>query len=74
MANADLSIRDGQTAEMMIATEGTPAHLLPASALTLDDDGRLGLRIVDADSRAAIRAGDGAARYARRRVADGPAR
>lgn len=52
VANDGLSIRDGQTAELMIATEGKPAHLLPASALTLDDEGRLGLRIVNSDSRA----------------------
>ncbi|CUH28929.1 Multidrug transporter MdtA [Jannaschia seosinensis] len=45
--NADLSIRDGQTAEIIIATEPTEAHLVPASALTLDDDGRLGVRVVD---------------------------
>ncbi|RUS60609.1 efflux RND transporter periplasmic adaptor subunit [Pseudorhodobacter sp. E13] len=52
VANDGLNIRDGQTAELMIATEGKPAHLLPASALTLDDEGRLGLRIVNGDSRA----------------------
>lgn len=50
--NPDRAIRDGQTAEMLIAAEGTSAHLLPASALTLDDDGRLGLRIVDAGQTA----------------------
>ncbi|HSF63964.1 MAG TPA: efflux RND transporter periplasmic adaptor subunit [Paracoccaceae bacterium] len=47
VANPDRSIRDGQTAEMLIAAEGSSAHLLPSSALTLDDTGRLGLRIVD---------------------------
>lgn len=50
--NADLSIRDGQTAEIGIAATGTIAHLVPGSALTLDDSGAIGLRIVDADSRA----------------------
>lgn len=50
--NKDLSIRDGQTAEIIIAAEGRRAHLLPASALTLDDGGRLGVRIVDGESRA----------------------
>jgi multidrug efflux system membrane fusion protein len=54
VTNEGLRIRDGQTAELMIATEGKPAHLLPGSALTLDDDGRLGLRLVDGDSRAAF--------------------
>ena len=52
VANEGLTIRDGQTAELMIATAGKPAHLLPASALTLDDDGRLGIRTVNADMRA----------------------
>lgn len=50
--NAGLTIRDGQTAEMMIASDGRDAHLLPGSALTLDDGGRLGLRVVDADATA----------------------
>ena len=44
--NADLSIRDGQTAEILIESEGEQAHLLPGSAMTLDDNGRLGVRIV----------------------------
>lgn len=46
VANPDLAIRDGQTAEMMIASSGVSAHLLPGSALTLNDEGTLGLRIV----------------------------
>ncbi|MEJ6394899.1 efflux RND transporter periplasmic adaptor subunit [Gymnodinialimonas sp. 2305UL16-5] len=44
--NVDLTIRDGQTADILIQTEGTPAHLLPSSAMTLSDDGQLGVRIV----------------------------
>lgn len=48
VANPDLSIRDGQTVEIAIAAAGEAAHLLPASALTLDDEGRLGVRIADA--------------------------
>lgn len=44
--NSDLAIRDGQTADILIQTAGTPAHLLPSSALTLNDEGILGLRIV----------------------------
>ncbi len=49
--NPDGSIRDGQTAEIGIAATGTDAHLVPGSALTLDDAGRLGLRTVGADER-----------------------
>jgi len=52
VANGDLRIRDGQTVDIVIATEGTKAHLLAGSALTLDDAGRLGVRIVDAAGRA----------------------
>ncbi|MBF9042155.1 efflux RND transporter periplasmic adaptor subunit [Rhodobacterales bacterium HKCCE4037] len=44
--NPELLIRDGQTADILVQTEGIPAHLLPSSALTLDDDGRLGVRTV----------------------------
>lgn len=54
--NADLAIRDGQTAEIVIRAPGLDAHLIPQSALTLDDDGRLGVRLVDAEARAAFRA------------------
>ena len=50
--NADLSIRDGQTAEIVIGAEGQNAHLLPQSVLTLNDEGKMGVRLVDADSTA----------------------
>ncbi len=45
-ANSDASIRDGQTVEIAIAADGTSAHLLPQSSLTLNDDGALGVRLV----------------------------
>ena len=45
-ANEDLSIRDGQTAEIFISSDGEAAHLVPQSALTLNDEGRLGVRLV----------------------------
>ncbi|SDJ44014.1 efflux RND transporter periplasmic adaptor subunit [Aliiruegeria lutimaris] len=45
--NADMRIRDGQTADIAIAATGEAAHLLPGSALTLDDAGTLGVRIVE---------------------------
>lgn len=44
--NPDLKIRDGETAEILIASDGAKAHLLPQSALTLNDDGILGVRLV----------------------------
>lgn len=52
--NPDGAIRDGQSADIDIAARGIAAHQVPASALTLDDDGRMGLRIVDADDRVAF--------------------
>lgn len=44
--NHDLSIRDGQTAEILISSDGAEAHLIPQSALTLNDDGTMGVRTV----------------------------
>ena len=51
VANTDLSIRDGLSADILIAATATRGHLVPGSALTLSDDGVIGLRLVDADSR-----------------------
>lgn len=50
--NPDLTLRDGQTAEILIQSEGVMAHVLAASTLTLNDDGVLGVRIIDADTTA----------------------
>jgi multidrug efflux system membrane fusion protein len=50
--NPDLTIRDGQTAEIIISAPGTRAHLLPQSALTLNDEGKLGVRLVSPDNTA----------------------
>ncbi|GAA6158396.1 multidrug efflux RND transporter periplasmic adaptor subunit VmeJ [Ruegeria sp. HU-ET01832] len=44
--NPDLSIRDGQTADIRIAAEGAKAHLLPQSALTLNHEGKVGIRTI----------------------------
>ena len=52
--NPDLAISDGQTVEMVISGPGGTAHLVPQSALTLDDEGQLGLRLAE----------DGTARFA----------
>lgn len=49
--NADLTIRDGETAEIAIEAEGAKAHFLSQSTLTLNDEGKLGVRTVtDQDS------------------------
>ena len=47
--NPDLALRDGQTAQIAIASDGTSAHLLPQSALTLNEAGVLGVRIVEGE-------------------------
>ncbi len=50
--NPDLAMRDGVTAQIFIALEGEKAHLLPQSVLTLDDEGRIGVRAaVDGKAR-----------------------
>ncbi|MCC1491592.1 efflux RND transporter periplasmic adaptor subunit [Cognatishimia sp. F0-27] len=54
--NEDFAIRDGQTAEIAIEAEGQKAHLLPASAMTLNDEGTLGVRTISADGLAAFNA------------------
>lgn len=45
--NDELRVRDGQTAAIAISAAGTKAHRLPASSLTLNNDGKLGVRTVD---------------------------
>ena len=50
--NGDLGISDGQTAEILIRAAGSRAHLIPQSALTLDDEGRLGVRTIGGDHTA----------------------
>ena len=47
VANPGLAISDGQTVEIAVASEGTDAHLLPQSSLTLNDNGQIGVRIVE---------------------------
>ena len=46
VANADLSIRDGSAVEVFIASADEFAHLVPQSAMTLNDAGQIGLRTV----------------------------
>lgn len=45
--NTDRSIRDGQTAEILVRAQGAKAHFVPQSSLTLNNEGVLGVRIVD---------------------------
>ncbi|MCK0151158.1 efflux RND transporter periplasmic adaptor subunit [Marivita sp. S6314] len=50
--NPELAIRDGQTAEILIQSQGVMAHVLASSVLTLNDEGTLGVRTIDANSQA----------------------
>jgi len=48
--NPDMTIADGQTADILIASDGNAAHLIPQSSLTLNDSGALGVRTILADN------------------------
>lgn len=52
--NAGGAVLDGVSAEATVNVGTAPAHLLPQSVLTLDDDGVLGVRAVGADSKVAF--------------------
>lgn len=54
LPNPDGRIRDGMTAELRIDLPEGKGHLVPQSALTLDDQGRMGVRI-DEDGIARFR-------------------
>ncbi|MDE0114417.1 MAG: efflux RND transporter periplasmic adaptor subunit [Albidovulum sp.] len=47
--NEDLFIRDGNTVEISIVTKSERGHFIPQSALTLNDEGQLGVRTVAND-------------------------
>lgn len=48
--NEDRRLRDGVTAEFTIFSDRREAHLIPRAALTLDDHGRVGVRLVDGEN------------------------
>ncbi|NBR51690.1 MAG: efflux RND transporter periplasmic adaptor subunit, partial [Alphaproteobacteria bacterium] len=52
--NKDLALRDGMTAELTINAGEVIASRVPQSVLTLADDGRLSVRVVD-NGRVALR-------------------
>tara|TARA_B100000963_G_scaffold104496_1_gene90474 strand:- start:30 stop:1085 length:1056 start_codon:yes stop_codon:yes gene_type:complete len=43
-------IKDGQTAKVIVFATPEPAHIIPLSILRLDEEGNLGVRIVNKDS------------------------
>ncbi len=49
--NQDQSVRDGITTQIRLFAAKLRAHFLPPSLLTLDENGRLGVKAVDADDR-----------------------
>ena len=48
LPNDEGHIRAGMTAEIEVALPPTEAHAIPQSALTLDDEGRMGVRVAEA--------------------------
>ncbi len=48
--NADYALRSGITADVLIAAERLPAHLVSPALFALDDEGAVGLRTLDADN------------------------
>lgn len=55
LANPDNSLRDGVTAVARIELEGAEAYKIQPSWLTLDDDGSIGVRIVEDGGTVAFR-------------------
>ncbi len=51
VANQDRSLRDGITAELRLPVGTVRAHVVSPAVLTLDDEGRIGIRAVAADGR-----------------------
>ena len=49
--NSNFDIKDGITAELFIPTKKVKAHLIPPSSLTLDSDGKIGVRHIDSNNK-----------------------
>lgn len=64
VANEDLSIQVGMTAEMRVPLQAVEAHLVSPAVLTLSDAGVIGVKIIDEANRVVFHAVD--------LVADGP--
>ena len=48
--NEDRMIKDGLTADLIIKTDKVKAHVISPSILILDDDGKLGVRVTNAEN------------------------
>jgi len=49
--NADMTLVDGMTATVRLPAQEVMAHRVPPAALTLDDNGAVGIKYVDANGR-----------------------
>jgi len=56
LPNADQKLRDGITADAVVNVGTAPVHVLAQSVLTLDDEGVLGIRTVEAGNKVAFHA------------------
>ncbi len=54
--NKDGKLRDGVTADILVRGRPRDALKAPRSALTLDDEGRIGVRVIDEENRARFHA------------------
>jgi len=54
--NADATVRAGMTAELRVSSDSLSGHLLSPALLTLDDDGNVGVKTVDAFNRVQFQA------------------
>ena len=50
-SNKNLAVASGMTAKISLNLGTTPGHLLTPAVLTLDDEGRVGVKIIDNSSR-----------------------
>ena len=50
ISNTNFEIKDGITAELFIPTKRVQAHLIPPSSLTLDPEGKIGVRHINNDN------------------------
>ena len=48
--NSNFEIKDGITAELFIPTKKVQAHLIPPSSLTLDSEGKIGIRHINSNN------------------------
>jgi multidrug efflux system membrane fusion protein len=55
VANPDQTIRDGLTAQIELPVDTTTAHFVTPSVLTLNDDGVVGIKTVEADNTVRFR-------------------